>query len=86
MCDIDTVTPMTADTTTVGLTGTGTAGVVLVNITQGGPGADASPIQVAYTQIAVISSIQLVAANGVADTEVPDGGGLGPVGEPAAHS
>ena len=68
-CDTDEVD----STTTVGLRGTGTPGVVLVNIVQYGQGAaNTSPVDVSYRQIAAVSSIQLVAANGI--THVPDEG------------
>ena len=49
-------------TITIAMTGTGVAGVVLVNLTQGVTGqgtADSTPIQVAYTQTGAVASVQI---------------------------
>ena len=39
--------------------GTGGDGIVLMNVTQGGPGGDSTPIQVAYTQTGAVASVQI---------------------------
>ena len=74
-CDIEGAEITDKDvSTTVRLMGTDTAGVVLVNIIQfgGGNDADSIPHNVSYRQTAPVSSIRLVAANGLADVPMAD--------------
>ena len=44
---------------TIAVKGSGGAGIILVNVTQGGGGVDSTPIQVAYTQAAALGSVQI---------------------------
>ena len=50
-------------------------GIVLVNVTQGGPGGDSTPIQVAYTQTGAVASVQIFSTT----TRLAVTQGVGPV-------